>query len=35
MDMGYFKRAVISNDYFEGVVTFKIPKVLGLINIQA
>jgi len=35
MDKGYFKRAVISNGYFEGVVTSKIPtKVLGLIIIQ-
>jgi hypothetical protein len=33
--MGYFERAVISNDYFEGTVTSKIPtKVLGFHNIQ-
>jgi hypothetical protein len=28
--MGYFERAVIFNDYFEGAVISKIPtKVLG------
>jgi hypothetical protein len=33
-DMGYFERAVISNDYFEGAVTSKIlTKVLGFHNI--
>jgi hypothetical protein len=33
--MGYFERAVISNGYFEGAVTFKIPtKVLSFHNIQ-
>jgi hypothetical protein len=33
--MGYFERAVISNGYFEGTVTSKIPtKVLGFHNIQ-
>jgi hypothetical protein len=33
--MGYFERAVISNGYFEGAVTSKIPtKVLGFHNIQ-
>jgi hypothetical protein len=31
-DMGYFERAVISNGYFEGTVTSKIPtKVLSFI----
>jgi hypothetical protein len=30
--MGYFERAVISNGYFEGTVTSKIPtKVLSFI----
>jgi hypothetical protein len=34
-DMSYFERAVISNGYFEGAVTSKIPtKVLGFHNIQ-
>jgi hypothetical protein len=34
-DMGYFERAVISNGYFEGAVTSKIPKkVIGFHNIQ-
>jgi hypothetical protein len=34
-DMGYFEKVVISNGYFEGAVTSKIPtKVLGLIIIQ-
>jgi hypothetical protein len=33
--MGYFERAMISNGYFEGAVTSKIPtKVLGFHNIQ-
>jgi hypothetical protein len=33
-DMGYFKRVVISNSYFEGVVTSKTPKdVLGFLII--
>jgi hypothetical protein len=33
--MGYFSRVVISDGYFEGVVTSKIPtKVLDLIIIQ-
>jgi hypothetical protein len=33
--MGYFEKVVISNGYFEGVLTSKIPtKVLGLIIIQ-
>jgi hypothetical protein len=35
MDKGYFKRAVISNDYFERALISKIPtKVLGFHNIQ-
>jgi hypothetical protein len=34
-DMSYFERAVISNGYFEGAVTSKIPtKVLRFHNIQ-
>jgi hypothetical protein len=33
--MGYFKRAVISNGYFEGAVTSKIPtKIIGFIISQ-
>jgi hypothetical protein len=33
--MGYFERTVISNGYFEGAVTSKIPtKVIGFHNIQ-
>jgi len=33
--MGYFERVVISNSYFKGAVTSKIPtKVLGFHNIQ-
>jgi hypothetical protein len=33
--MGYFERALISNDYFEGAVASNIPiKVLGFHNIQ-
>jgi hypothetical protein len=35
MDKGYFEKAVISNGYFEGVVTSKIlTKVLGFHIIQ-
>jgi len=33
--MDYFEKAMISNGYFEGVMTSKIPtKVLGFHNIQ-